>query len=53
VYLDRAREEGLRRFTASILAENRKMLGLLEKLGGFGVGPATNGVVDVEGELGE
>lgn len=50
---ERAREEGLRRFTASVLAENREMLGLLEKLGGFRVTRAEAGVVKVEGTLGE
>ena len=50
---ERAREEGLRRFTASVLAENREMLGLLEELGSFRIGPAASGVVEVEGELGK
>jgi RimJ/RimL family protein N-acetyltransferase len=48
----RAHAEGVRRFTASVLAENHEMLGLLEKLGTFRVLRAEGAVVEVEGDLG-
>jgi acetyltransferase len=47
----RARAEGVRRFTASVLGENREMLGLLEQLGTFRVGAVKAGVAEVEGDL--
>jgi len=49
----RGRAEGVRRFTASVLAENHEMLGLLEKLGTFRVRRSAGAVVEVEGDLGE
>jgi RimJ/RimL family protein N-acetyltransferase len=48
----RARAEGVQRFSASVLAENHEMLGLLEKLGTFRVLRAEGAVVEVEGDLG-
>ena len=49
----RAHAEGVRRFTASVLAENHEMLGLLEKLGTFRVrlGAGAGAIVEVEGDL--
>ena len=48
---ERARAEGVRRFTALLLAENREMRGLLEKLGGFRLRGGVSSAIDVEGEL--
>ena len=48
---DRAREEGVERFTAVLLAENHEMRGLLEKLGGFRLRGGVSSVIDVEGNL--
>jgi len=48
---NRARQEGVRRFTASLLAENHEMQGLLEKLGGFRLRGGVSSVIDVEGDL--
>lgn len=48
---DRAREEGVRRFTALLLAQNHEMRGLLEKLGGFRLRGGVSSVIDVEGNL--
>jgi RimJ/RimL family protein N-acetyltransferase len=47
----RARDEGVRRFTATLLAENHEMRGLLEKLGGFRLRGGVSSVIDVEGNL--
>lgn len=47
----RARAAGVRRFEASVLGENREMLGLLENLGTFRVRRRTGAVVEVEGDL--
>jgi acetyltransferase len=48
---ERAREEGVRRFTAVLLAENHEMQGLLEKLGGFRLRGGVSSVIEVEGDL--
>ena len=48
----RAQAEGVRRFEASVLAENQEMLGLLEKLGTFRIRRGAGAVVEVEGDLG-
>ena len=48
---ERARAEGVRRFTALLLAENREMRGLLEKLGGFRLRGGVSSAIEVEGEL--
>ncbi len=48
---DRARQEGVKRFTAVLLAENHEMRGLLEKLGGFRLRGGVSSVIDVEGSL--
>jgi RimJ/RimL family protein N-acetyltransferase len=50
---ERAREEGVRRFSASILAENRPMLELAEELGAVVVKRRGLGEVDLEVELPE
>lgn len=47
----RARAEGVRQFTATVLAENHEMLGLLEKLGTFRVRRGAGAVVEVAGDL--
>jgi hypothetical protein len=49
---ERARREGVTRFTAPMLAENHEMLGLLKKLGGFAVRSRVSGVIEVEGQIG-
>jgi RimJ/RimL family protein N-acetyltransferase len=50
---DRAREEGIRRFTATLLAENREMLDLFESLGPVEVVDRTAGTIEVVAELPE
>lgn len=47
----RAREEGVTRFTATALADNHEVLGLLEELGPAHVTPAGNGTVEMRIEL--
>jgi RimJ/RimL family protein N-acetyltransferase len=48
---ERAREEGVHRFTAVLLAENHEMHGLLEKLGGFRLRGGVSSVIEVEADL--
>ncbi len=48
---ERAREEGVSRFTALLLAENHEMRGLLEKLGGFRLRGGVSSAIEVEAEL--
>jgi RimJ/RimL family protein N-acetyltransferase len=48
---ERAREEGVRRFSAEILADNRPMLDLLEDLGDVTTRHLDHGSVEVELEL--
>ena len=48
---ERAREEGVKRFTAALLAQNHEMRGLLEKLGGFRLKGGVSSVIEVEGDL--
>jgi RimJ/RimL family protein N-acetyltransferase len=48
---ERAREEGVHRFTAVLLAENHEMRSLLEKLGGFRLRGGVSSVIEVEGDL--
>jgi RimJ/RimL family protein N-acetyltransferase len=48
---ERAREEGVRRFSAEILADNRPMLELIEGLGDVTTRHLDQGSVDVEIEL--
>jgi RimJ/RimL family protein N-acetyltransferase len=48
---ERAREEGVRRFSAEILADNRPMLELIEGLGDVTTKHLDKGSVDVEIEL--
>ena len=48
---ERAREEGLARFTALLLAENREMLELLDAIGSVRVVDRQSGTVEVEAEL--
>jgi RimJ/RimL family protein N-acetyltransferase len=48
---ERAREEGVRRFSASVLEENRPMLGLLHELGEVHVRDRAAGAVELELEL--
>ena len=48
---ERARAEGVVRFTALLLAENRRMLKLLEALGPVRVVDRQSGTVEVEAEL--
>ena len=48
---ERARAEGVVRFTALMLAENREMLELLEALGPVRVVDRHSGTVDIEAEL--
>ena len=48
---ERAREEGVARFTALLLAENREMLELLDALGPVRVVDRQSGTVEVEAEL--
>jgi RimJ/RimL family protein N-acetyltransferase len=50
---ERARDEGVRRFTAEILAENQPMLELLHDLGGTRIRDLGQGAVHVEVELPE
>jgi GNAT superfamily N-acetyltransferase len=47
----RAREEGVVRFTALLLAENREMLELLESIGPVRVVDRQSGTVEIEAEL--
>jgi RimJ/RimL family protein N-acetyltransferase len=47
----RAREEGVRRFSAEVLAENRPMLELIEDLGNVTLRHLDRGAVEVEVEL--
>jgi RimJ/RimL family protein N-acetyltransferase len=49
--VQRARAEGVKRFTALVHAENTEMLGLLEKLGGFQTKRTESGVSEIEGEI--
>lgn len=48
---ERAREEGVVRFTALLLAENREMLELLDAIGPVRVVDRQSGTVEVEAEL--
>ena len=48
---DRAREEGIRRFSGSILEENRPMLELADELGDVQVRDRAAGAVEIEVEL--
>ena len=48
---ERARAEGVRRFTALLLAENHEMRGLLEKLGGFRLRGGVSSAIEAEGDL--
>jgi RimJ/RimL family protein N-acetyltransferase len=48
---ERAREEGVRRFSAEILADNRPMLDLIEELGDVTARRLDQGSVEVEVEL--
>jgi RimJ/RimL family protein N-acetyltransferase len=48
---ERAREEGVRRFSAEILADNRPMLELIEELGDVTARHLDHGSVEVEIEL--
>jgi GNAT superfamily N-acetyltransferase len=50
---DRARDEGIRRFRAEILTENRPMLELIHELGSVEVRGHAHGAVEVEVELPE
>ena len=50
---DRAREEGIRRFTATLLAENREMLDLFETVGPVEVVDRSAGTIEVVAELPE
>jgi RimJ/RimL family protein N-acetyltransferase len=50
---ERARDEGIRRFSGSILAENRPMRDLLAELGDVRVTDRAAGTIDVEVELPE
>jgi RimJ/RimL family protein N-acetyltransferase len=50
---DRAREEGIRRFSGSILEENRPMLQLADELGDVSVRDRAAGAVEIEVELPE
>ncbi len=50
---DRAREEGIERFTALVLAENQLMLNLLEEIGQVTTGEDEAGAVQVVVELPE
>ena len=50
---DRAREEGIRRFTAILLASNRQMLELLATLGPTREVSQKEGIVEIEVELPE
>lgn len=50
---DRAREEGISRFTALMLAENREMLDVMEALGDVKVVARESGTIDVEMDLPE
>jgi GNAT superfamily N-acetyltransferase len=49
----RAREEGIRRFSASVLAENETVLEMLRKLGGMHVTGQDHGVVELLMDLPE
>jgi len=48
---DRAREEGIRRFSASVLSENQRALRLIERLGAVTSRDMEAGTVTLEGEL--
>jgi RimJ/RimL family protein N-acetyltransferase len=48
---DRAREEGIRRFTALLLASNREMIDVLAKLGPIREISCADGIAEVEVEL--
>jgi RimJ/RimL family protein N-acetyltransferase len=50
---DRAREEGIGRFTATLLAENREMLDLFEALGPVQVVDRRAGTIEIVAELPE
>jgi RimJ/RimL family protein N-acetyltransferase len=50
---ERARQEGIRRFSASILEENRPMLELADALGDVQVRDRAGGAVEIEVELPE
>jgi RimJ/RimL family protein N-acetyltransferase len=47
----RAREEGVRRFSAEVLAENRPMLELIDELGDVTLRHLDHGAVEIEVEL--
>jgi RimJ/RimL family protein N-acetyltransferase len=48
---DRAREEGIRRFTAMVLARNEDMIDMLFRLGPAKVVDRSNGTVQIEADL--
>jgi RimJ/RimL family protein N-acetyltransferase len=48
---ERAREEGVQRFTATALASNREMIDLLDNLGEVETKPAADGIVEMRIEL--
>jgi RimJ/RimL family protein N-acetyltransferase len=50
---DRAREEGIRRFSGAVLEENRPMLDLADELGDVSVRDRSAGAVEIEVELPE
>ena len=50
---DRAREEGIQRFTATLLSENHEMLDLFEVLGPVRVVDRSSGTVEIVAELPE
>jgi GNAT superfamily N-acetyltransferase len=50
---ERARQEGIRRFSGEILSENRPMLELIHELGEVHVKDRSHGAVEVEVELPE
>jgi hypothetical protein len=48
---DHAKQEGVKVFTALLLAENYEMKGLLEKLGGYRLSGTASSVIEAEGDL--
>jgi RimJ/RimL family protein N-acetyltransferase len=47
----RAKQEGVKIFTALLLAENHEMKGLLEKLGGYRLKGSGSSMIEAEGDL--